>query len=50
MIVTIDCACGEQTTCTMHRHMGATDLIPDQCPECDEPWPFDVLETAEVEE
>jgi len=41
--------CGEATDCSVLRHNGATDLIPDQCPECETDWPLDALNDPATE-
>lgn len=40
--------CDEQTDVGVHEHMGATDLLPEECPVCGAEWPFDILAEAEV--
>jgi hypothetical protein len=41
--------CGEQTDVVVSGSMGATDLLPDSCPECQSPWPLGVLNEPETE-
>lgn len=40
--------CDADVDVTVCEHLGATDLIPDECPNCDEPWPYEILEEAEI--
>lgn len=47
-ILTCD-ECGETTDVGIHTSMGATDLLPDACPECETPWPIDALNQPNTE-
>lgn len=48
--VVINCpGCDESIDCDVREELGATDICPEACPNCDEPWPYDVLQDAEVE-
>lgn len=40
--------CGEQSDVGVHTSMGATDLIPEECEVCGEPWPYDILYARET--
>jgi hypothetical protein len=40
--------CEEQSDVIVSGSMGATDLLPDSCPECCEPWPIDILNAPET--
>lgn len=42
--------CHEQVRVTKHHELGAVDLVPEECPECDEPWDEDVLDSEEPDE
>jgi hypothetical protein len=48
--VIVTCPCGEQARVTKHHEMGAVDITPEECPECCEPWPEDLLESEEPDE
>lgn len=41
--------CGESTDVGIHEHMGATDLLPAECPWCDTEWSPDALNDPETE-
>jgi hypothetical protein len=50
MIAVVLCPnCEEQFDVTVSTSMGATDLIPSECPECMSPWPAGILNEPSTE-
>lgn len=48
--VVITCpGCDEAVDCDVHQELGATDIVPEACPHCDEPWPAEILNDESVE-
>lgn len=50
MIAILICPnCEESSDVDVVRSHGATDLIPESCPECLEDWPVDILNSPSTE-